>query len=296
MAKFDIITRNLPAYILVFLFAAIFTHPVFARENGPKIEPSNSPPQYEVFEGVAVQFDGKVKSGSNVEVTGYEWKIISGTGGSLLDANSSKVTFVAPGISSDKETFILELTTTYKNGKTGRARMNILVHKRPASEPQKVVKETTIVRDSYTPWVGFGLGYIWSRPIYVPIYIPCPECYYDWMDLELAAHDPILMEEADRAMVEEAIESELAEQEVERAVEQEVEKEVEREVEKEVEREIQQEAERVEAEKMIEQAAEEHIPPVEIEPVEPQVDMPMDSFPEEPVELDMDMDMDLDME
>lgn len=96
------------------------------------------------------------------------------------------MTFVAQKIAGEKEPFVLELTTKYKDGKEGKARINILVHKRPAKleRAPENVRERVVYRDYGGPWLGFGFNYVWSRPVYVPVPVPCPGCDWDRGDYD----------------------------------------------------------------------------------------------------------------
>lgn len=191
-----------------FLIILISSKQGFAQDtkkNVPSdadIKMAGVPSQYEVFEGVAVQFEGKNK-GDSSNISGYEWSIVSGTGGKLENEKTSKVTFIAPQITTENEQFTLQLVTKYKNKKEGKARLNIIVHKRPADLKQQMQKEASNKTVEYrtTPWLagafGFGLGYIWSYPIYVPIVIPCPECDYNIPDIDLEKPVAIPQDELD---------------------------------------------------------------------------------------------------
>lgn len=171
--------------------------------SGDEIKMSKAPAQYEIFEGVPAQFEGKAKD-SSANVAGYEWNIVSGKGGKLENEKTLKVTFIASQIEGEKELFALELTTDYKTGEPGKARINILVHKRPADIKQEikqqVVKKKKVEYRS-SPWlagtIGFGLGYIWSYPIYAPIIIPCPGCDIFPPDIDLIEPIPIPHEDLD---------------------------------------------------------------------------------------------------
>ena len=68
------------------------------------IQATQSPGQYDVLEGTAVQFRAQ-GSESNPNVERYNWEIIEGEGGRLLNAENSVVTFYAPNTDADIESF-----------------------------------------------------------------------------------------------------------------------------------------------------------------------------------------------
>ena len=106
------------------------------------------------------------------KATEFEWAIVHGNGGRLLNARSPWVTFIAPSkINEDSRNFTLELRTRYASGlKPSKAQINIRVHRKT----EKIVKRKT------SPWlhgtIGFGFGYMWGGwwPYPPVIVIPCP--------------------------------------------------------------------------------------------------------------------------
>jgi hypothetical protein len=142
---------------------------------GADAQVSQAPGQYDVMEGIAVQLRAQ-NSENNPEIKGYRWEIVEGSGGKLLNEETAVVTFYAPNITGDIETFTLKLTTEFVSGKSSSASMIVRVHKRaPQSETKTVVER----RHGFNPWFtgvfGFGLGYMWNYPVYVPIYVPVPD-------------------------------------------------------------------------------------------------------------------------
>ena len=54
-----------------------------------------TPGTYELLEGKSMQFDARQKD-AKVTADRVEWQIVAGDGARLLNANSARVTFVAP--------------------------------------------------------------------------------------------------------------------------------------------------------------------------------------------------------
>ena len=90
-----------------------------------------TPGTYELLEGKSMQFDARQKD-AKVTADRFEWQIVAGEGARLLNANSARVTFVAPSkLEEESRNFTLQLTTHYPKGnKSSEARINIRVHKK----------------------------------------------------------------------------------------------------------------------------------------------------------------------
>lgn len=191
----------LPVALIALL---LMTFTVAAQQITP------TPGTYELLEGASMQFDARQKK-KKVKAAGFEWAVVSGSGAKLLNAKSSRVTFVAPTkINEDNRNFTLELITRYPNGqKPSKAQINIRVHRKT----EKIVKRTT------SPWlhgtIGFGFGYLWGGwwpypPVIIipppppgeiwppeeipPIAVPLPEdpSYDEWVAQNPDVAEPIL--------------------------------------------------------------------------------------------------------
>lgn len=129
-----------------------------------------TPGTYELLEGTTIQFDTRSNTRSG-KVSSYRWRIITGKGATLVNADQARVTFAAPAIDEDKRLFTLQLELVYEKGKPSTAQLNIQVHKKTSNKKEK--KRTS-------PWVsgtiGFGFGYLWGSwwPYPPLIVIPCP--------------------------------------------------------------------------------------------------------------------------
>jgi hypothetical protein len=123
----------------------------------PAQEITPTPGTYELLEGKSMQFDARQKE-AKVSADRCEWQIVHGEGGRLLNADSARVTFVAPStLEEATRNFTLQLTTHYPKGnKPSQAQINIRVHKKT---------EKVVARDR-SPWlhgtIGFGFGYLWG--------------------------------------------------------------------------------------------------------------------------------------
>lgn len=159
--------------------------PVADATSAPQqqsISANQAPGQYDVLEGTAVQLRAQDREagsepdanrGGNVKA--YQWEIVEGQGGRLLNADTPTVTFYAPGVTRDVETFAVKLTTSFADGTSSSATLLIRVHK---NAPKAGADRSYERRYGYSPWfwgsVGFGFGYIWNYPVYIPILIPWP--------------------------------------------------------------------------------------------------------------------------
>lgn len=152
-------------YIIVVFSALLAVGALSAQAITP------TPGTYELLEGKSMQFDARQKD-AKVSADRYEWQVIHGEGAGLLNADSARVTFVAPTkLEEDTRNFTLQLTTHYPKGnKPSQAQINIRVHR----------KTKEVVSRERNPWlygtVGFGFGYLWGGwwPYPPLIVIPSP--------------------------------------------------------------------------------------------------------------------------
>ncbi len=163
---------------------------------GGDVQVSQAPGQYDVMEGTVLQLRAQ-NSEKNPDVKGYRWEIVEGSGGKLLNADTAEVTFYASNIISDTEAFTLKLTTEFANGKSSSASMIVRVHKRA---PQSSGTTSTVQRRyGINPWftgaLGFGLGYLWNYPVYVPFYVPVPGEDFLPEDLPATTPEPLTRQE-----------------------------------------------------------------------------------------------------
>lgn len=143
-----------------------------------------TPGTYELVAGSSMQFDGRPAEGQ-AEPVAYQWEIFSGEGASLVDADSHKVTFVAPAAVEETRSYTLQLTLTYDASRASSAQVRVRVH--PGGN---------VVRRRSSPWVGgtigFGFGYLWGGWWGYPplIVIPCPPPGIDVLPEDL---EPVLL-------------------------------------------------------------------------------------------------------
>ena len=97
-------------YIIVVFSALLAVGALSAQAITP------TPGTYELLEGKSMQFDARQKD-AKVSADRYEWQVIHGEGAGLLNADSARVTFVAPTkLEEDTRNFTLQLTTHYPKG------------------------------------------------------------------------------------------------------------------------------------------------------------------------------------
>jgi hypothetical protein len=152
------------------LLALAFTN---ASASSSQIQAQQKPGQFEILEGSALQL--RAQEPKQDKPTGYQWRIIDGDGGKLMNADTLAATFYAPKVTADVQLYQVQLATTFADGKTTKASVLVRVHKRPAKSAKTGKK---VVYRNSGPWLGFGfgfgMGYLWDYPIYVPIIIPIP--------------------------------------------------------------------------------------------------------------------------
>jgi len=154
-------------------FALVALACITSNANGSQIKAQQAPGQFEILEGAALQLRAQEPKQGNV--AGYQWSILDGEGGKLMNAETLNATFYAPKVTTDVQLFQVQLATTFADGKTTRASVLVRVHKRPDKSTKGSKK---VVYRNSGPWMGFGFGfgtgYLWNYPIYVPIIIPVP--------------------------------------------------------------------------------------------------------------------------
>lgn len=165
-------TRNsLIRYSIAFgLLALAFGN---ANANSSQIQAQQKPGQFEILEGSALQL--RAQEPKQGKVSGYQWSIIDGDGGKLMNADTLDATFYAPKVTADVQIYQVQLATTFADSKTTKASVLVRVHKRPDKSAKSGKK---VVYRNSGPWLGFGfgfgMGYLWDYPVYVPIIIPIP--------------------------------------------------------------------------------------------------------------------------
>ena len=187
------------AFLLVPLLLAAAMGP--AQDN-LQIEAKPLPGQLDVLQGTAFQLGGTPPD-RGPKPSSYQWEILEGEGGELINADRPEAIFRAP-VLEDKSLvlFVIRLTAQYKGQAPATAQLHVRVHKELPEKPsaqaaaedemaeyirglskkqkkklakqyrKQARKQNVVVQSSPYPSWHFGFSWGWGWPVYYPIYVP----------------------------------------------------------------------------------------------------------------------------
>lgn len=112
-----------------------------AAESVEPSEPPLTPGELEIVEMTAVELDGRLPEG--VEATGYLWTILDGEGGKLIFEDRQDAVFLAPKVTGDVQTFLLELTVTFESQPPSQRQIRIHVRSSNPADAEPAEDDTS---------------------------------------------------------------------------------------------------------------------------------------------------------